>query len=81
MTVHAVAVSVDVDAAELASRVRGRVGARLWVDDVPEHAFERRRTAELTRPTDDVRCVLVRSGRRASLVVSARRDLPVRALA
>lgn len=81
MAVHAVAVPVGVDAAELAARVRERVGARLWVDDVPAHAFDRRRAAELARPTDDVRCVLVRSGERASLVVAARRDLPVRALA
>ncbi|MFE2756047.1 non-ribosomal peptide synthetase [Actinosynnema sp. NPDC059335] len=81
MAVHAVAVPVDVDAAELAARVRARVGARLWVDDVPAGEFDRRRSAELARPTDDVRCVLVRSGERASLVVAARRDLPVLALA
>jgi amino acid adenylation domain-containing protein len=84
VTHHALRVRLtgQVDVPAIADRLRASTSSRLWVEDIPTSAAERRRAIELARTADGPRCVLLRyADGQADLVVVAPRDRSVRQLA
>lgn len=84
VTQHALRIRLTepLDVPAIDGRLRAITSSRLWVEDVPAAAAERRRAIELAREAAGTRCVLLRyDDGQADLVIVAPRDRSVDQLA